>query len=157
MGRYYTVEFDNVSVSAIQDLFAVVPAAQKPIELVGLCLAQSSDVGDSEEEILRWRVIRGHTTAGSGGSAPTVRPLAEFAASAGFTARTNDTTIASAGTAVNLHSDAFNIRVGLQFWWPEDARPDCSVATANNRLVVRLLAAPADAITMSGTLYVHEK
>ena len=155
MGRVYTVEFENVSVSAAQDWFEISPADDKPCKVIGLFLAQISDVGDAAEEILRFRIIRGHTTSGSGGTAPTPRPLNRSDVAAGFASEVNNTTIASAGTAVNLHSDAFNIRVGYQVWWPEKAVLHAS--QADTTLVVRLLAAPADAVTMSGTLYVEEE
>lgn len=153
-GRIYTVEFDNVTVSAAQDWFYLAPADDKPIELLAVYGGQSSDVGDAAEEILRWRVIRGHATVGSGGTAPTPRPVKRGDGAAGFTARVNDTTIASAGTPINVHSDVDNIRTGIKMPWPESMEPDCS--QADTSLVVRLLSAPTDALTMSMTAYVRE-
>lgn len=153
MGRIYSVEFSGVAVSAAQDFFEILPAANKPVALHGVFLSQSSDAGDSEEEFLRIRVIRGHTTSGSGGTSATPRPADSNDAAAGATAEVNNTTIASAGTAVNLHSEAFNSRAGLQLIWTPEMRPRCQNAEL---IVVRLLAAPADALTMSGTLYFEE-
>ena len=153
MGRMYTVEFENVAVTAAQDFFEILPAANKPCVIHALYLSQYSDVKDAEEEILRVRIIRGHTTSGSGGAAPTPRPADSNSTAAGFTAETNNTTIASAGTPVNLHSDYFNIRVGMQLIFTPEMRPRVQNA---NLLVVRLLAAPADSLSMSGTLYVEE-
>jgi hypothetical protein len=152
--RQSTVEFDNVAISAAQDIFSFDAAAEKPIALYGLFLAVSSEVATNvgEDEFLRIRVIRGHTTVGSGGTAATPRPIKALDA-VSYTARVNDTTIAAAGTAVNLHSDAFNVRTGFQFWWPEGSEPDTS---GTSLLVVRLLAAPADALTVSGTAYISE-
>jgi FAD/FMN-containing dehydrogenase len=154
MGRIYTVEFEATAVTAAVDFFEIDAAAEKPVEIVGLFLSQSSDVGDAADEMLRYRVIRGHTTSGSGGSAPTPRPVQVTDAAAGFAAETLNTTIASAGTGVNLHSDAFNIRTGLGLWLPEGCEWDTSGASL---LVVRLMAAPTDSLTMSGTLYVREQ
>lgn len=155
-GRVYTVVFGAVSVSAIQDAFEISPADDKPVELVGLVFNQTgnSDVGDAAEELLRWSVVRGHTTSGSGGSAPTPRPVKRSDPAAGFTAEVNNTTIASAGTGVTLHEDSFNVRAGCIFWWPEDTEP--GAAQGDGTIVVRFPAAPADAITLSGTLYVRE-
>lgn len=154
MSRMYTVEFENVAVTASQDFFELTAADDKPIAIVGIMLSQYSDVKDAEEEILRIRVIRGHATSGSGGSTATPRPLSSNDAAAGFTCEINNTTIASTGTALNLFSDAFNIRTGLVHWFP----PDCELATdqAAGLLVVRLLAAPADSLSMAGTLFVRE-
>jgi hypothetical protein len=155
-GRVYTVQFDNVSCSAIQDLFEILPADDKPVEIVGLFLSQTgvADVGDAAEEVLPVQIIRGYTSGGSAGSAPTPVPVKPIDPAAGFAAEVNNTTVANTGTAVIAHSDNFNVRVGYQNWWPEGAEPAAS--QANTSLVVRLTRAPADAITLSGTLYVRE-
>ncbi len=153
--RIYTVEFEAATVSAQVDFFEVTPADDKPVEVIGLFMAQSSDVGDAASEILRYRVIRGHTTGGSGGAAPTPRPLNRSDTAAGFAAETCNTTIASAGTGVNLHSDCFNIAIGCQLWLPEGC--EWEATQADTTIVVRLMAAPTDALTMSGTLYVREQ
>lgn len=156
IGRIYTVVFAAVSVSAAQDFFELTPADDKPIEIIGLSLCQTgnADVGDAAEECLRWSIIRGHTTSGSGGSAPTPRPVKRTDAAAGFASEVNNTTIASAGTTVILHEDSFNVRVGQQIWWPPGTEPDAS--QGDTTIVVRLNSAPADAITLSGTIYVRE-
>lgn len=156
MGRVYTVAFGAVSVSAAQDLFEITPADDKPVQIVGLSLCQTgnSDVGDAQEECLRFSIIRGHTTSGSGGSAPTPASVKPNAPAAGFTAEVNNTTIASASTTAVLHEDSFNVRAGYINWWPEGCEP--SANQGNTTIVVRLNAAPADAITLSGTLYVRE-
>jgi hypothetical protein len=69
--RVYTVTFQAVAITVSQDLFEITPADDKPVQFLGLFLAQNTDVGDAQDEILRWSCIRGHTTSGSGGSAPT--------------------------------------------------------------------------------------
>lgn len=154
MGRTYTVQFENVAVTAAQDFFEITPADDKPVKIVGLFLSQSSDVADAAEEMLRVSIIRGHATSGSGGSAPTPAVLDPVDTAAGFTAEVNNTTIASAGTGVTLHSESFNIRTGYANWWPPEVCPRAS--QANTTIVVRLLAAPADSLSMSGTLYLEE-
>lgn len=155
MARVYSVVFGAVSVSAAQDFFEISPADDKPVEIVGLMLAQTgvADVGDANEELLRIQIIRGHSTSGSGGSAATPRPMNPSDTAAGFAAEVNNTTVASAGTGVTLHEDAFNVRAGYMNWWPEGMGP--AATQANGTIVVRTTA-PADAITLSGTLYVRE-
>ncbi len=110
--------------------------------------------------MLRIRIIRGHTTVGSGGAAITPRPLDPLDAAASLTARGYDSTIASAGTAVNLHSDTFNVRTGMVLVFTPECRPQLvpnqGAASANEYLVVRLVAAVADDMNMSGTMYVEE-
>lgn len=154
MGRIYSVEFEGTAVTAQVDFFEVSPADDKPIAIHGILLSQSSDVGDAAEEILRVRVIRGHATGGSGGSAPTPAPMNHIDTAAGFAAEVLNTTIASTGTPINLYSHAFNIRSGLELWFPPECRPQAS--QANTTIVVRLMAAPTDSLTMSGTLIVEE-
>src|SRR5689334_2124266 len=114
MARAYSVQFEAVAVSAAVDFFELTPADDKPVKIIGLFLSQSSDAGDAQDELLRYQVIRGHTTSGSGGASPTPVPLGSSAgAAAGFAAETNNTTIASSGTTTLLHSDTFNVRAGL--------------------------------------------
>lgn len=154
MGRLYAVTFEAVAVTAAQDFFEITPATNKPIALHALYLSQSSDYGDANDEGLRVQVIRGHTTGGSGGSAPTPAPLNPNATAAGATAEVNNTTIASSGTTVALHAETFNVRVGLALVWTPETRPMASAG--NTTIVVRLMANPADSLTMSGTLIFEE-
>jgi hypothetical protein len=152
-GRVYTVSIDRVAVSAAQDLFSVTAADDKPIEIVGLFIAQNTDYGDAQAENLAFNIVSGNTTVGSGGTAPTPRPVKGTDTAAGFTARINDTTQASAGTAITRHADGFNVQAGYTNWWPEGFEID---AKQGDFLCVRLPAAPADSITVSATLYVRE-
>ena len=159
IGRIYSVVFDNVSIAAAQDLFALTPADDKPIELLALYLSNvggTADAGDAAEELLRLSIIRGFTTIGSGGSAPTPQPVQSTVDSAsGFTARVNDTTLATTGTTGTLHCDGWNIRVPYQLIWLPENRPGAT--QANTTIVVRLVTAPADAVLCSWTLYVMER
>jgi hypothetical protein len=150
MPRCYTIEFEAQTVATASgdvDLFEIGPASNKPIELVALELGQSSETGDAAEEQLRIRIIRGHTT-GSNGSAVTPRPFSPNDSAAGAACEVLGTTIASAGTAVNLLSATFNVRAGYQ-WGPQPNGMGIWCANAE-LLVVRLMAAVADDLTMSG-------
>lgn len=157
MARTYSVSFSAVSVSAAQDLFEISAADDKPVKLKGFSIAQTgnSDVGDAAEELLKLAVIRGHSTSGSGGTTPTPRPLNPSDAAAGFSAEANNTTIASGGTGVTLHEGAFNVRGPYDYWWPDGLEP--SATQGNTTIVLRMASAPADAITLSATLYVIEE
>ena len=152
-GRVYAVTFSAVAVSAAQDLFEITPADDKPVEIVGIELGQSSDAGDAADELLQISIIRGHTTSGSGGSAPTPTPLNPNDTASGFTAEVNNTTIASTGTTTTLQTGCWNVRAGYINWFPEGVRP--TAGQGNTTIVVRQTA-PADSLTMSGTLYVRE-
>jgi hypothetical protein len=153
--RIYTVSYTAVAVTAAVDVFEIRPADDKPIEIIGLFMGQSSDVGDAADEMLAYRVIRGFTTSGSGGATPTPTPVDRSGAAAGFSAETNNTTVATTGTTADLHADTFNIRAGEKLWLPEGCWWEAS--QADTSIVVRLAAAPADSLTMSGTVYVREQ
>lgn len=154
MGRKYSVAFEGQAVTVAADLFEITPADDKPCRILGMVLSQSSDTGDAAEEIIRFSMIRGHTVSGSGGASPTPAPLSASGAAAGFSAETCNTTAANTGTTVTLMADTFNIRSGYQVWFPPEAAPE--VSQASTSLVVRMMAAPADSLTMSGTLFVEE-
>lgn len=147
----YSATFTDIAVTAAQDLLSVLPATQRPIEVCRVRIAQTSDVGDAESEMLRVSLIRGHTTAPSGGAAVTPALVSDSnQATSGVTARRNDTTIASAGTAVTICDLSFNIMAGLDEIIPPEYRTRVQNA---NWVNVRLRAAPLDSLTMSGTLW----
>lgn len=150
----YAVTFENVAVTASQDLFELTPADDKPVAIHAIYLSQSTEYGDAMEEFLRLKIIRGHTTGGSGGTAPTPAPLDPADAAAGCAAEVNNTTIASTGTAVDLHAETFNVRSGWVYMPTPEQRPKAN--QGNTTIVVRLMAAPADSVTMSGTLIFEE-
>lgn len=157
MSRIYTVEFENVSITNANgdyDLFELTPADDIPVRVLACALDVLSEIGDAQEEHLRLRWIRGHTTSGSGGSAATPRPINPGDAAASFTAEVTNSTIASVGTTVNLHSDGFNVRSGYQFNYDEKTAPQAT--QGNTTLVLRLMAAVTDDLTMSGTIWVEE-
>lgn len=155
MGRMYTVTFQNIAVTAAQDFFEISPADDKPVLIHGICVGQSSDAGDSASELLRWSIVRGHTSSGSGGSAQTGRPaLSVNGAAAGFACEVNNTTIASGGTPITLHADVFNVMTGLV--WIPTPEMRIGASQADTTICVRLLSTPADSLTMDGVLYLEE-
>jgi len=153
MPRIYTCEFENIAVTTAVDMFIFDPAAERPIELIGLFISQHTEVTTNvgRDEFMRMRIIRGHTTAGTGTSATPV-PIEPIDVAAGFTCVTNATT-STAGTAVNVHSEAWNVRTGFGMIWPADSGPQ---TTGTSLLVVRLMAAPSESISFSGTTYIRE-
>jgi hypothetical protein len=163
MGRMYSLTFDEQTITNAggdRDFFYIAPADDKPvlIHAISFSPAGAGDLGDAQEETLRWAIIRGHTTVGSGGTAYTASAVGRENPAdpdPAFTARHNDTTIASAGTTFTLHAGKFNNRVGYD-WIPPDRIRTAWCSQAQTSIVVRLLSAPADDLTMSGTLYVEE-
>jgi hypothetical protein len=153
-GRIYTVEFESDAATTADDLVELDAAAEKPIEVIGWFLSQSTELGDAAEEQLRYSWVRGNTTSGSGGASKTPRPVNLTDTAAGFVAEVGNTTPASSGTAVTLFSNDFNVRVGEQIWLPDGAQ----ITTSGTILLcLRLLAAPADSVSISGTIFVREQ
>lgn len=152
----YTVCFDQQTIAAASgdyDFFELTAATDKPIEIVALKLANKSEVGDAQEEMVAYSIVRGNTTSGNG-SSTVPQPLDSSAGAASFTAETVASTPASAGTAVTLVADTFNIRAGLPEIYPEVMRPKTTAGAG--LLCVRLLTALADDAVMSGTVWVRE-
>lgn len=153
MGRIYTAQFTDVAVSAIQDLFELVAPADAVVIIHDLFIGQRSDVGDSAEEILSIQLTSGHTTSGSGGSSVTPVPIEFGNAAFGGTCEANNTTQAADGTIVVHGSWQWNIRGPFEKIWTPETRP---VLSPSRRACVELPVAPADAITVSGTITFEE-
>jgi hypothetical protein len=157
--NFYTVSFAGVAVTAAQDFFALVAAATSRIAICRIEVTQYSDAGDAASELLAYSLKRGATTAGSGGTAPTPVSVKGHtgARAAVTTARVNDTTQASNGSPVTVHAGAFNIQAGLLYAPKYDEHIDERITVeAGSRFVVSLDSAPADSLTMSGTILFEE-
>jgi len=153
MGRMYTAVFNNVAVTAIQDLVEIVAPADSVVVLHDIHLSQNTDVGDAAEEVLRIELTSGHTTSGSGGSAVTPVPVSLGDAAFGGTVEANNTTQASAGTIVTKYVWNWNIRVGFDKVFTPETRP---IISPSARMCLELPAAPADSVTMSGSITFEE-
>jgi hypothetical protein len=152
----YTVTFREQSfatASGDYDFFELTPADDRPIMLIGLTIGVKSELQEAQEEQISYGIVRGNATTGNGTSA-TPRPVDSRDAAAGFTAETVASTPASAGTAIELMNDTFNVRSGLQLWLPEEYR--FKIDQADTMLCVRLWTALADDATISGTAWVIE-
>lgn len=155
MPRTYTVVDENRAYATGDgdvDLLELDAGADLPIELVGLRIHVLTEVQEAAEEWLRLMIIRGHTTS-SNGTATTPRPVSPADAAAGFTAEVYGATIASAGTAVNLDAFGVQVRAGAEFILPEGLSYWTS---GTSLLVVRLMAAAADALNYDLTAWVRE-
>lgn len=155
MPRMYTVVDENRAYATSDgdvDILELDAATDLPIELVGLKIHVLTEIQEAQEEWLRFKIIRGHTTSGNG-TAATPRPVSPADAAASFAAEVYGATIASAGTAVDLDAFGVQVRAGMQDIYPEG----CSFWTSGSSLlVVRLMAAAADALNYTLSAYVRE-
>lgn len=159
LGRAYVVEFHAVAITAQQELFYIKPAADKIcfVEQVKVAvIGGAADAGDAQEELLSVEQIYlpATVTASTGGNSFTPVPLAVNDSAAGFTARINDTGVAtSSGTALRRDADGWNSRVPY-LWLPApEHRPVIANAAA---WVFRLTSTPADSISVNGSCIVRE-
>lgn len=151
----FAATFSAVAVSAAQDLFEIVAPAGSWVTIREIRVGQYSDSGDAAAEALGISILRGYTTSGSGGS--TATPVAitnpqTNARSADSTVEVNNTTVAADGSPVICLADAFNIAAGWHYYPVPEERIKVK---PSQRLVVRLTA-PADALTMNGTIVFEE-
>lgn len=153
MSRIYTAQFTDVAVTAIQDLFEIVAPADAIVVIHDVHFSQKSDVGDAAEEILNIQFTSGHTTSGSGGTTPPAIPREFGDAAFGGTVEANNTTQASAGTIVTHYSWDWNIRGPFDKIWTPETRP---ILSPSRRACFELPVAPADSITMSGSVTFEE-
>ncbi len=152
MGRIYTAQFAGVAVTAATDLFELNVASSKVARVHELHLMQTTDLGDAQEEVITIKMISGYTTSGSGGSAPTAAPHEIGDAAYAGTVEVNNTTQANTGTAVTHYTWGWNIRVPLIIVFTPETR---KIIAPSGRLVITN-SAPADSITVSGTLVFEE-
>lgn len=153
MPRMYSVSFSAVAVTVAQDFFEITAGTNQSLVLHSIYIGQHTEFGDAQDEVLQVAIKQGATTSGSGGSAPTPIPLDFGDAAAAAAAEVNNTTKATAGTIVTLHSDAFNVRAGWQYRPTPEER---IVLRGARRMTVELVNAPADSITFDGTLLFQE-
>lgn len=153
-GATFVVTFNAVAVTAAQDVFEIVAPSTSKLLIREVVLGQYTDAGDAQAELLGVSIRRGYTTSGSGGSSATPVNLAGHsgARAAAATAEVNNTTVAADGTVVTLRSEIWNVQAPYRYY---PAPCEQIVVNASERFVVRITA-PADSITMNGTLVFEE-
>ena len=151
-GNKYTAVFQDVSISAVQDLFEILAASDHVLEILEVAFGQSgiaADAGDAEEEFLltTLRIVSGAPTSGSGGSTPTPAPSHLGGGASGVTCEANNTTQLSGGTNTVRGIFPINIRIPDRQVWIPESRMFISPST---RFVWELEDAPADAVICNG-------
>lgn len=158
MGRIYVANFEDVAITAAQDLFQLLAAATGIVKVHRIHLEQSSDVGDAAEEILELETVRGDggVTSGSGGSTPTAQPVDNGDAAPATTVEANNTTrlVAGTGTLDLLEKFGWNVRIPFDHVWAPEERP---LVTPGDHWTFSLNDAPADSLTVSGSITFEEE
>lgn len=161
MSRIYSVPFTGTLTAAGGDcdLCSIQPADDKPCRIVGWEIGQTSEVGDAAEENIRITLLHmtGAVTIGTGGSS--VTPVPErpgTSQAAGFTARCNDTTVATtAGTSTPCAEHAWNERnTPWEKYILDEFR---KTAAQSEALILRSQTTLADDMTFTLTVWVEEQ
>ena len=150
MGRMYAAAFEQVAITAIQDVFQILAPTDSVVIVHEIHITQSSDAGDAQSEQLPILIHRGSTN-GSAGSTPTPTPLHLGDAAAGTVVEANNTTQGTEGTF--LHAESFNVMAGFHYVPTPDAR---HIVSPSDLYHVELQAAPADSITADGVIIFEE-
>lgn len=157
IGQTYSISFANITVSAAQDLFEILPPADASVAILKAEVGQQTDYGDAAAEGLELRFVRGEGTItnGSGGTNITPAPLQSGFAAAGSTTDRNNTTIMAVGTGTltTLYATAFNIQIG---WLYQPTPAEMIVVSGGDALTLELVGAPADAIDVSASIIFAE-
>lgn len=152
MARAYVVQFNNVSISAAQDLTSLQTTSGMVAEVDEFVFGQITAVSVGNLRITMKR-FSGAYTIGSGGSAATPSKNVFGDSAATCTGRTNDTTQTTGGTSVTMPADVINVINGYQYLPAPEDRLSFTISQA---FVVSLDAAPGSAETSSGRLVFRE-
>jgi len=155
MSRVYNATFDNIAVSAVQDMFEILAPSDSAVEIVAIDI---SDRDSETSEQGRVVLIRGEgsVTSGSGGSTVTPAPMSKGDPAFGGTVERNNTTamVAGSGTLVTLGSYGFNWLSGFQWVKPGD---ECGIyISPGDRLAINLPVAPGSARNVCGVVTLRE-
>lgn len=153
MARRYAVTFEEVSVSAPQDLVEIIGASGKMVRIIRYWVSATATTLPTAQNLsLRCRYLPATVTSGSGGSSPTPRKLDQGDAAATFAAKTNSTSKATTnGTAVTLAEDGCHIYAGCDKVFT--APPTVPVSTS---FVFELLSTVSGTVALSGGVEVEE-
>lgn len=148
----YAANFSAQAITTATDLHEFTPAADRPIVVYGLTAGQTTDLGDAAEEVLMIGIYR-DCTAGSGGTAATEYIYTNHSAGAANTCAVRQLgTASTGGTLIDIIP--WNIRIPLQ-WFPiPEMRPKFTNLAAEGPVsTFRLIAAPADSVTVSSVVW----
>ena len=155
MGMVYSMSFDGQSITAADgnvDLFELLCPSDAVFCLLHAELGQSSDAGDAEAELIRISILRIHTSfvSGSGGAAGVEEPFHVGYSTAGTVTERNNETVAT-GTADTMLSTCVNVQASPA--WFYEPIPERRVwISPSDALVIRVMAAVADTLTISGSI-----
>ena len=153
MPRRYRVVFEQVTVSAAQDMLQITGASGKMLRILRAWVNSTNTTLPTSQMIaIRCRTLPATVTNGSGGTTPTIQKTDIGDASASFTALANNTTKATtSGTAVINDDTGTHISAGYDnmFITPPPIGP-------SEAFVFELLSTVSGTVALSGGVEVEE-
>lgn len=157
MGRIYRVTFENVTVSAAQDLVQITGATGKMMRICRAWVGSTNTTAPTDQQIrLRCRFLPATVTVGSGGTTgitPSKNDPGDAACSSTTCATNNTTPATTNGTAVVLDTAGVNIKAGYDMSWFGQNRPPIGPSEA---FVFELLSTVSGTVAMSGGVEFEE-
>jgi 3D (Asp-Asp-Asp) domain-containing protein len=153
MGQIYTGVFENVTVTALQDLFELIAPADAVLEILRWKISQEESE-TSEQLGFKTAMAAGSYTTGSGGTTPTPGKTMTGAAASGSTLKANNTTeaVVGTGTLVTIERYGENVLNGVEWIYLPEDRP---VISPTDAFIIGLMVAPVS-LEMSGTIVWRE-
>lgn len=156
MSRRYQLTFENVAVSAVQDMVLIQGAAGKSTRIVRAWVGCTDQTPTNQQLAVRARFLPATVTAGTGGSVnqtPARTDPGDAACSSATCGLNNTGKATTTGTAIVLYENGVNIFAGDSKAWQPGKEPPIGPGEA---FVWELIAAPAAAIHLSGGVEIDE-
>lgn len=155
MGRVYNVVFEDVAISAAQDLAFVLGATGKICRINRVWFSASNTTLPTAQMLkFRSRFLPATVTPGTGGSVGTLSKTDPGDANASFTARTNDTSKATTGgTAITQDEGGSHIYNPFEKVFNQKSPP---VIGPSEAFVFELLSTVTGTVNGSGGVEVEE-
>ena len=151
MGLIYTAVVEQIAVTAIQDFLEITAPSDSIVKILSARLGQNSDPADAQAELLPVQITR-YATGGSGGTAAiAANPHEVGSPTKGSTVDRNNTT--QGGTPLVIVADVFNVQAGWIYQPPPEEQ---IIISPLGILAIELPVAPADELTMSGSITFEE-
>jgi hypothetical protein len=149
----FTITCDNVAVTAAQDVLTAYAASTKKLQLLAVEMSANGQttVGNYPLSI---KYLPSSVTAGSGGSSVTGHNINPDGASPSFTARANDTTLATSSGTVFIAATQFNPINGY-YWQPPVGIGDEPKADLSGALAL-VLESVTGTLNVSATMWLRE-
>jgi hypothetical protein len=155
MPRIYRVTFENVTVSAAQDLVQIKNASgsNKVLRILRRWISAVDTTAPTGQMLrLRERILPATVTDGSGGSTPTPAKLDQGDPASTFTAFANNTTPATtSGTAIVVYATGCHIFNGF-----DDIHDEPPIVIPTSSYVFELLSTVSGTVHLSGGVEVEE-